>query len=245
MAEQSYIGKGKIFLGPSDGSAKARNVGNTSKLEMSISEDKKELPDYQNPGGGVANSISRVSAIDGSLAMHDLSPENMALAVFGAATAVVAGSVTDEPQTGYHDGLVRLDNLPDIGTIVVTDNTGTTTYTLDSDYTVNAAGIEPLSTGSITDGEALLIDYTKAAGSVVQAVIDSGQEFTMTLVGLNEAQSGKAVVIDLFRVKFSPTQGLGFIGDDFAAIDLSMSVLKDTTKTGAGISQYFKVEMAA
>lgn len=243
--EQSYIGKGSIFLGPTDGSAKARNIGNCAKLELAISEDKKELPDYQNSGGGVANSISRISGIEASITLHDISAENLALAVFGSTSAVAAGTVTDEPHTAYLGGLVRLTNLPDTSTIVVTDSTGTTTYVMDTDYSVNEAGIVPLSTGSIADGSAILVDYTKKAGNVIQAVINSGQEFTMTFVGLNEAQSGKPVVVDLYRVKFSPSQGLGFIGDDFAAMDLTGSVLKDTSKSGAGISQYFKVEQAA
>ncbi|HFE31937.1 MAG TPA: hypothetical protein ENJ17_01355 [Gammaproteobacteria bacterium] len=243
--EQSYIGKGSIYLGPFDGSAKARPIGNCAKLELAISEDKKELPDYQNAGGGVANSISRISGIEASITLHDISPENLALAVFGSASAVAAGTVTDESHTAYLGGLVRLVNLPDTSTIVVTDSTGTTTYVLDTDYSVNEAGIVPLDTGAIVEGSTILVDYTKKAGNVVQAVVNSGQEFTMTFVGLNEAQSGKPVVVDLFRVKFSPTQGLGFIGDDFAAMDLTGSVLKDTGKTGAGISQYFKVEQAA
>ena len=243
MADQSYIGKGTIYLALAGG--QARSVGNCSKLELSISEEKKELPDYQSSGGGVANSISRVSGVEAAITAHDISPENMALAVFGNNSAVSTTPVIDEAHTGYHDGLMRLANLPDMATIVVTNDTGLTTYGLDTDYTVNAAGVIPLSTGAITDGQALLVDYTPKAGSIIQAITDSGKEFKLIFVGLNEAQSGKAVVVDLYRVKFSPAQGLGFIGDEFNGLELTGSVLKDASKTGAGISQYFKVEMAA
>jgi len=60
---------------------------------------------------------------------------------------------------------------------------------------------------------------------------------------LNEARSGKAVVIHIYRQKLGAAQNLALIGDDYAALEISGKVLKDTTKTGAGVSQYFKATL--
>lgn len=246
MADYSYIGKGSLYIRKKGAASKMYSVGNVSKLEFSVSEEKKELKNFQSAGGGLANSLSRIDKVEASLTLHDLSPENLAMALYGSTTAVAAGAVTDESHTAYLGGLVRLDNLPDLTqSITVTDGTGTTTYVQDTDYTLTRAGILILSTGSIPDASAILVDYTKLAGNVVQALTDSAAEWELVFDGLNEAQSGKAVVIDVFRLKFGPPSGIGFIADDFAGMEMKADVLADTSITGTGLSQYFKVEAAS
>ena len=242
--ERSFIGRGVPYLGPYAG-GKKRDVGNCSALTVGFEEEKVTQPNYRAGGGGVANSQSRVSAMTCSMTLVDFDEENLALATFGASSAVAAGAVTDESHTAYVDGLVRFDNIPDPTTIVVTDGTGTTTYVEDTDYRVVGAGIVPISGGAITDASTILVDYDKVAGSVVQALVNSSQEYSLTLDGLNDAQSGKTVVVDLHRVKFSPASELGFITDEFGAIEVTGEVLADSNITGTGLSQYMKVEQAA
>jgi hypothetical protein len=79
---------------------------------------------------------------------------------------------------------------------------------------------------------------------VIEAMTGSGDEYELIFDGLNEAETDKAVIIRVYRVKWSPTSGLGFIGDDFGELPLEGSVLVDSTKVGAGISQYFKATFA-
>lgn len=108
--DYSYIGKGKVYLAPY-GSGPARFVGNVSALSFSVSEEKKELLDYTSSGGGKCNSISRISAVEASMTLANLSPKNIAAATFGAVSAVTAGAVTNELQTGYLGGLVQTDYM--------------------------------------------------------------------------------------------------------------------------------------
>ena len=129
--------------------------------------------------------------------------------------------------------------------VVVTDGTGVTTYTAGSDYEVRPAGIYILPGSTIADGTSILIDYDYGAGDVIEAITNSGKEWEMVFEGLNEARSDKPVVVDIYRLKFSPAQSVDFIGDDYASLQLTGEALKDTSKTGAGISQYIKVRMAA
>lgn len=132
----------------------------------------------------------------------------------------------------------------------VTDGTvtwtcaGKTTLVSGTDYEVRGAGIYVL-TGATIAGETWTVGYTKAATGVVQALVDSGKEYEMLFDGLNEARSGKKVRVNAFRVKPGALQQLGLIGEEYAAAEVSAEVLQDTSKVGAGISKYFKVEIQA
>lgn len=155
----SYIGKGSVSVG---GIA----IGNCSKLTMSIEEEVKELMDYEEPGGGVLDSVSRIKSVKMTMECSNFSASNLALATRGEATA-----------------------------------------------------------------------------GVVQALTESAQEFAISFAGLNEARSGAACSVEVFRAKFSPMKNIDLISDDFGRLTLEATVLKDSTKTGAGVSKYFTIEI--
>lgn len=129
------------------------------------------------------------------------------------------------------------------GTVVWT-NMGKITKVAGTDYTVDSAGlVMTTAAGSCESGRVLLVDYTPLAADRVQALVNSGFEFRLLFAGLNEARSNKPVTVRLHRVKFSPTAGLDLIGDDFGKLDLSFSVLSDSTITGAGLSTYMQADL--
>ena len=243
MAEFSYIGKGEILVAPYDGSAGLRKIGNVKDLKFSVSEEEKSVQDYQSSGGGKANSISRITGVSLAVSMMDRIAENIALATKGASSAVAAGAATDEVHTGYHGQYIALLNHVVPTSIVVKDSTAVTTYVLDTDYTVDANGlIKILSTGSITDGETLKVSYSYVAHNAVQALVNAGIEYKAVFVGLNEAQSDKPVVVTVHRLKFGAAKDYSLISDDFSPLDIEGQALKDAAITGAGLSQYFKVQ---
>jgi hypothetical protein len=182
------------------------------------------------------------------MTLHDIDADNLAVAAFGAASAVTAAEVTAESHAkGYIGGLLRTAFAIDTAeTVTVTGTGGTPTFTLNTHFSVTPAGIIILAAPSPwTDGSAVLITYDKDAGSVVQALTTTAQEYKLTFVGLNEAQSGKPVIVDLHRVKFGPLGELGLIGDEFAGLELSGEALSDTAITTAGLSKFFKVEIVS
>lgn len=243
MADKSYIGAGKLYM---DG----RFVGNVSELTLNFEYETKELIDFTQGGGGTYNSLERISSSGFTFTFHDYSAENLAMALYGSSAAVTATAVTDESITApsdveTNDGLVTTASMIDTTqTVVLTTDPAGTTYTEDTDYTVTAAGVVLLAAGSISNDEALLIDYTKKAHDLVQALTTSGGEYVMVFDGLNDAQSGTPVVVKMYRAKPSPAEGLPLIGDDFAANTVTGKIVKDTTVTTAGLSQYFKIAVA-
>lgn len=245
MSDYSYIGSGKVYLREIGGSGGLVQVGNCSALNFAITEETKELKDYTQGGGGTYNEVRRISAVEMSLTMHDLSATNLARVLYGAATAVTSATVTDEPHNDIIVGsLVTTDHLASAITAV---KRGATTLTLGTDYEVVGAGIIPLTAApnSLANGDDLLITYTKAAADVVEALVNSGKEYEMVFDGMNEARSGKATVVRVHRAKVGAAQNIALIGEDYAALEVSGKLLKDTTKNGTSVSQYFNVKIEA
>lgn len=256
MAEKNYayVGKGTIYSGPKGGAKKP--MGNVSALSFAVSTNRISQPDYRSPGGGEAAALERVDSVTGSMTVLNISPKNLALGYRGTTRDVVGGTaVSDERHTAYPGALVDLDDLPDrsdtANTVVVTmDPDGTpTVLTEGTDYEVKGAGILFLDTSTnVTDdvaGHAVGIDYEKSEASVMEALVEAGEEFAMVFDGLNEADSGKAVSVKVHRLTFSPTSGSSFIGDEFAELPIEFSCLSDDSISGTGISKFFKVAMQA
>ncbi|TLX54867.1 hypothetical protein DN824_20510 [Stutzerimonas nosocomialis] len=171
MANYAYMGKGIITLQEEGvANAPAFDVGNASALSFNVNENIIRLPNYRTAGGGTYAQVNRIENVEISMTLHDLSPENLAMVLFG--------SVTEAD---------------------------------------NRATIQALTTGAKT--------------------------FKMIFTGLNEANTGKQVIVTAHRVKIGAAQGLGLIGDEFAALEVTGEVLIDTSVTGDGLSQFFMVEM--
>jgi hypothetical protein len=244
MADYSYLGAGKVWLEDLSGTAGLIQAGNCSALTFGVSEDTKELKDFTQPGGGTYNEVRRISAVEMSSTMHDLSGPNIARAVYGANTTVASAAVTAEAHTVKALGsLITCDFLPTTAAIVV--KKGATTYVENTDYTREPSGIVPKVGGTMVAADAITFDYQKAAQDVVQALVNSGKEYRVVFDGLNEARSGKKTRIIAHRVKIGALASLGLIGEDYGAMECTGKLLKDTSITGAGISQYFKVEIEA
>ncbi len=246
MADYSYLGSGRIYLKEIGGSAGLIEVGNCSALNFSVTEETKELKDYTQAGGGTYNEVRRITAVECSITMHDLNAANLARALYGDADAVAAGTVTGEVHTGVKPGdFVKFAKIP-TGSITVSNETPAT-LVAGTDYEARPGGIYILPTTSLVNaaGEDLTVGYANAASDVVQALTDSGKEYELVFGGLNEARSGKNTIVHAYRVKIGAAQNLGLIGEDYAALEVTGKLLKDTSKTGAGVSQYFKVDIQA
>lgn len=238
-----YLGSGKIYARPAGSATGLMELGNASKLELAVKEDKQKLKDYSKPGGGTYASVSRISEATLSMTLNDLNKTNVARAVFGTESAVAGAAVLDEVVTAYKGALVALDH-PNPTAVTVTLAAGTPTYVVNVDYEVRAGGIYIIPAGAIADAASLKVDYTYAAYDKVEAMTSSAITLELHFEGLNEANSGKPVIVDVYRAQLSPTKALSLLGDKFADLAVEAEVLADTSKTGVGISQYFRALLA-
>ena len=76
------------------------------------------------------------------------------------------------------------------------------------------------------------------------ALTTKAAELTLRFGGLNEVDSGKPVVTDMWRVSQGVTKQLAhIISKGFGKLEVEGSLMKDPTKTGAGISQYMRTTL--
>lgn len=245
MADYSYLGSGKIWLRDTSIARAFTAVGNASALNFAVTEETKELKDFTQPGGGTYNEVRRISAVEAQMTLHDISVANLARALYGTASSITTSAVSDEAHNDILGGeLIPTNFLPSAIGIV---KKGATTLTLNGDYTVEPGGIVPILGGpnTLAAGDDLLISYTKATHDVLEALTQSGKEYELIFDGLNEARSGKRTRVQAYRVKIGALANLALIGEEYAAMEVSGKLLKDTTKVGAGISQYAKIEIEA
>lgn len=242
--DYSYFGSGQIYAREYGTDAPLVAVGNCSQLNLSPQTEGKELPDYTTPGGGLANSFERNKGVDLAYTFHDFSPDNLARALRGESTTVASGTATAEPHAAYEGGFVKLDMIPSAITSV-TDTAGTTTYDEDVDYEVRSGGIYILAGTSIpapvSGANNIKVTYAYAAQKTVDAMVDSAKFYELVFAGLNEARSGKVTTIHCYKVSHGVMSQFAAIGTDYGAGEVSGKLVKDPTKSGAGVSQYFKI----
>ena len=163
--------------------------------------------------------------------------------VYRCKTAGTTGAANSEPDWVSLDPAIGAD-VGDEGSLVW-ENLGPVAIA-DTEWEVKSAGIfipetvTRLSTHVIP----FMIGYTKTAGSLVEGLVGSSLQYRIVLAGTNFADEGSGNVIDLYKCTFSPTKDLSLIGEDFASLTLTASVLQDMTKSGTGISQFCSITMA-
>ena len=243
---KDYVGKGTIYVEEVGSTTGLLPLGNCSGLSLAFNEDKKEQKDYQGAGGAVVNTVSRIDSVVASITALDvLNPENLALALRGLVNTVAGGAVASEAHTAQLGAINPLVQLPDMSqTVTVTGSGATPTYTQGTDYTLANGGIVVIDGGTITAGLAIEVSYTGLASYNVEGINQSGKEYKVYFDGLNEADSGKPVMVTCHRVKFSPTTALELIGDEFANLPFTFDILKDSSIVGVGESQFIKLQTA-
>lgn len=229
----------RLYANPND---PLRALCNSSELKISIKTKTEVLPDYDGPSGGSAAISSHIEDAEISLTLYDLNHANLALAYWGTSTDVAGGTVANEAVTAYTGSLARLAHAG-ASSVVVTDSSGATTYTLGTDYTVTGAGVIIADGGAIQNGSTINVSYSYGDQVVIEAMTTGARAMYILLDGINNAMDGKPRIVDLWKVQFEAGQGIDYKGDKFASLQLKGKLLRDDTRTGAGVSLFFRETM--
>ncbi|MBF0309811.1 MAG: hypothetical protein HQL56_09810 [Magnetococcales bacterium] len=236
----TLIGGGKTFIGPADGTGPMRYLGDISKVELTVSEDKKTLANFTTPGGGVADSITLIKEVTLAITAQSFDVENLALATFGETGDIASGSITDESHLAYKGGYIRTAN-GGVGLSGVVVKKGVTTLVAGTDYEVLGGGIRILpTTSAMSNGDTITLDYDYGAARSVEAILNAGKDYSISFDGFNQANDSTPVVLDVWRVRNAPT-AVSLVGDNFGNLEFKFDVLMDASKTGAGTSKFFRL----
>lgn len=236
---QGFIGAGDVYLAPinSDGSrGKMVDVGNTTKLSIAPKSDIKEQKSRKRGSyGNVLETAAILQPAELSMTLETVNRDNLRYAFMGvdAAYTQASGNVSNEATVAKLDGWVQLSK-EEISTVVLTNEAGTTTYVLGTDYVLNTrlGMYKALSTGAITDAQALQADF--AHGAFTGAAIRGGQQAQirayLLLDGLNKVDDSIGI-LECYEVLLTPSGDFDWFKDDFNVVELSGKLKVPVGKT--------------
>ena len=246
MAKQYFNGQGKIYIGTRDSNGKSLNmkyVGNAPEFKFML--DEKVLEHKESTSGQKLTDVRLTTELTASATMtlEQLDADNLNLLLFGAQVTQATTAVTAETIAGSSTlavGNIYLLDSQNIADLVITDSTGSPkTLTANTNYSVDLkSGMVTLldvTTGGAFVGP-LKAAYTRAGATVATKLFATAAvEYWVRFDGVNVAVSGSPkVILDLYRVRLSPTKEMGLITDEIGQFPLEGSILADDTKTQAG-----------
>lgn len=236
---------GQVYARPYGSSGARIPVGNCLELVLSHEEDVKRQPDMTAPGGGTYAKVSRISQVNVAIKLADWNPVNFARSTFGTAGTVAGATVAD---AAHNDaalgGIIRLPPKPTTVTVKKVASPAPAPVAASGNYEVRPGGVFLLpEAADIAEGDDLLITYTHPEYVNVEALTTAAPELELFFEGLNEADSGKPYLIDLWRVSSGIVQQLGLIQSEFGTLDVNGELVSDPTKVGVGVSKYYRAQM--
>lgn len=231
---------GQVYALPYGVAGPLAPIGNVLELTLTHDEEVKKQADFTRLGGGTHAQFRRINSANIAFTMADINMVNFARAVLGTASEVEGAAIVGEAHKAYKGGLIRLANLQPSA---VTVKKGSTPVTAAGNYEVRPEGIYVLpDAAGLVDADDVTVDYTHVTTATLEALTQKAPELQICFGGLNEADSGKPVVVDLWRVGQGVAKTLALMNNNFMGLPVEGELLIDPTKVGDSISRYYRVQ---
>ncbi|MEW6485793.1 MAG: hypothetical protein AB1423_14470 [Pseudomonadota bacterium] len=238
MGTESYtIGRGKLLFQP-DGYADSgfEDLGNCPDFKITVGTDKKE---HISSREGLQTKDLEVvikQTATGQFSLDEPKIENIKRFIMSDAGSSSVQSAGNDASA--QDFVADLDRWIDLGkknltTVVVKDSTETTTYVEGTDYTLDkdAGLLKALSTGSITDDEALKITRTWGAATITQANAAKATTVKGHVWFVGNPATGRKLEVKGY-VSLLPNGDISLISDDWMLFGFSMEFLTHASYAG-------------
>lgn len=240
---------GQVYARVYGGTASLLPLGNVLELSLEHKENVETQEDMSVLGGGLHAEARRVESVSVKMKLADLNVLNLTRACQATVEGVEAGTVTDEPHTLTDvGGLVPLLHINSSAIVVKkgADSATATVVPMTNNWEPRAAGVFVLSDApGFAAADKLWISYEYGDYAVVEALTQKAAELELLFEGLNEADEGKPVIVNVWRASQGVTKALTLLNPKgFGSLEVEGSVMKDPTKTGQGISKFYRARMA-
>lgn len=239
LVTKYFRGQGPVRIALRDANGEPMGlefIGDLSSLTLTPKVEK-EIG-YENVSGssGVGWDFNKRTEYDLSMMMRSFKAEHLAISTHSSNTAKAAGTVTDEAKKGYKGKMTALNHIK-VSSVVVTNSAASTTYVAGTDYNVNAAAglIEIITSGAITDGQSLLVDYSYAAQHHLSAS-PANKFYYLSFDGVNTADDNKKVRSDIYKINLSPSS-VSMIEDKVTEMPITGTVQLDALRSAG--DQFF------
>lgn len=240
---------GKVYIAPRQGSGDPgafRYLGKTSGFSFGLEPSVVERKETETGQRFTAlRSIDEKKA-SMSLKLEEFSKENVALALWGAAAVIAAGTVTAEvlPTGLVANDYARLKKQK-VSSVVVKDSAGSpATLTAGTHYNVTNADlgmIQFINVGSFV--QPFKVNYANAAVDNVPMFGVVPGKWWIRLEGVNRQDANKPVLVELYNCDLDPLKDFATKGD-ISEMDLSGAPLYDETKASdTTLGQFGRIVM--
>lgn len=237
------LGKGKVYfdrmtsLGVRTGE---RFVGNCTKLEVNTTDELKEKYSSAQASTPLLKSVNVRRTAEFALTLDEFTPDNVALALMGTKSALSQGSggpitaevIADVLQGCYYP-VGGSTPRRKIKSVAVKGPSGTPTYTLTTDYKVDAESgrIYIVEGGGIVDGTHIEVDYSYDAATEIVLLGGNTNVIEGFLRFIGDPATGPILEAEVYKLSFTPDGAIGLIGDDYAEFSLKGKVESDGVHT--------------
>lgn len=227
--------RGKVYVGERDVSGNPTgltHIGNVPELSLSFAVETLEHKESMSGQDLTDVSITTSKSGEISLTAEELIKETFALALNGTLSDVAGSTVASGEALCSAPALGKIYLLahPDVSSVTLTHGGSAIDagkYTLNGKHgSVEFTDVTGL-TGAVTAG------YTYAAYKKVLMFTANDQDYWLRLEGLNKVNNER-VVVDLYKVRINPTDGMAFINDELGSAPIKGKVLADTLKDADG-----------
>lgn len=226
--ETYYYGQGKVYLAARDKSGKPkamRWVGDVGSLSVGLTV---ESFNHQESYSGQKTTVRRLVTSKESqvtATWYEHSPENLAILLYSDSLLIAAGSVTGEtlPAT-IAAGERYVLEFQNVSNVVIGDLEEGADYQVDAAY------------GAITfltaQNAAPKVNYQYGASKNTGILTRTPEEVFLRYEGINLAENGAPVIVELYKLQFDPVSALNLINTDtsMSGLETTASAMLDTAR---------------
>ena len=238
---QVFKGIGVVHAKPiSKPTAPLRDLGDVEQLKVAHRSNSMLWKQNRRPGGGNLARLDTLEGADLTVQMQEWTPENQAMVLQGKIVEIDAETVTGEAIVLQPGGLCVLE-FPGATSITITETAGSTEVPL-SAVEVSAAGVRvPADSTVITALTPCTIAYTSTVARRIEPLVEAGEEYYLVFDGLNEADSNRACIVEVWRWKAPPAEELALIDTGNPGKLLAKGEMLADQSRPAGESPFYRV----